>query len=83
MMQTTARICDITKQVPSLLTSGKTVKAFDVGQKLVSYTPVWLRLSLSYFKLYKMKKTDSNANDFLSTEMQIVSIRTDYCPDGY
>lgn len=65
----------ITKQVPSLLTSGKTVKAFDVGQKLVSYTPVWLRLSLSYFKLYKMKKTNSNANDFLSTEMQIVSTR--------
>ena len=70
--------------MPSLLTSGKTVKAFDVGQKLVSYTPVWLRLSLSYFKLYKMKKTNSNANDFLSTEMQIAP-RADigidyYCP---
>lgn len=65
----------VTKQVPSLLAPGKTVKAFDVGQKLVSDTPVQLRLSLSYFKLYKMKKTDSNANDFLSTEMQIVSTR--------
>ena len=30
----------VTKQVPSLLAPGKTVKAFDVGQKLVSDTPV-------------------------------------------
>lgn len=51
------------------------MKAFVVGPKSVSDTPVKLRLSLGYFKLCKLENTDSDANDFLSTEMQIVSTR--------
>lgn len=39
----------------------------------ISGCPVRLKLSLSYFQLCKLRKTDSNANHILSIEMQIVS----------